>query len=135
MKYQVFTTEKAEEDLNSIADYLIYKLLAGETALKQIDRIEQAVMSLEEMPERYRIYDKEPWKENGMRVMGVDNYLVFYIMPAKNNPNPAKTPIFPRFMPNSPSPVHPVRTKSPSTEIIENSDVLVACKYCGAFLG
>ena len=23
-------------------------------------------------------------------------------MPAKNNPNPAKTPIFPRFMPNSP---------------------------------
>ncbi len=53
MKYQVFTTEKAEEDLNSIADYLIYKLLAGETALKQIDRIEQAVMSLEEMPESY----------------------------------------------------------------------------------
>lgn len=75
MKYQVFTTEKAEEDLNSIADYLIYKLLAGETALKQIDRIEQAVMSLEEMPERYRIYDKE----RGIRVMGVDNYLVFYI--------------------------------------------------------
>ena len=73
MKYQVFTTEKAEEDLNSIADYLIYKLLAGETALKQIDRIEQAVMSLEEMPERYRIYDKE----RGIRVMGVDNYLVF----------------------------------------------------------
>ena len=56
-------------------------------------------------------------------------------MPAKNNPNPAKTPIFPRFMPNSPSPVQQVRTKSPSTEIIENSDVLVACKYCGAFLG
>ena len=45
-------------------------------------------------------------------------------MPAKNNPNPAKTPIFPRFMPNSPSPVQH-----------ENSDVLVACKYCGAFLG
>lgn len=80
MKYQVFTTEKAEEDLNSIADYLIYKLLAGETALKQIGRIEQAVMSLEEMPERYRIYDKEPWKEKNLHVMGVDNYLVFYII-------------------------------------------------------
>lgn len=79
MKYQVFTTEKAEEDLNSIADYLIYKLLAGETALKQIGRIEQAVMSLEEMPERYHVYDKEPWKEKNLRVMGVDNYLVFYI--------------------------------------------------------
>ena len=84
MKYQVFTTEKAEEDLNSIADYLIYKLLAGEIALKQIDRIEQAVMSLEEMPERYHIYDKEPWKERGIRVMGVDNYLVFYIIDNDN---------------------------------------------------
>lgn len=80
MKYQVFTTEKAEEDLNSIADYLIYKLLAGETALKQIDRIEQAVMSLEEMPERYRIYDKE----RGIRVISVDNYLVFYIIDNDN---------------------------------------------------
>ena len=59
MKYQVFTTEKAEEDLNSIADYLICKLLAGETAMKQIGRIEQAVMSLEEMPERYHVYDLE----------------------------------------------------------------------------
>ena len=48
-------------------------------------------------------------------------------MPAKNNLNPAKTPIFPPFMPNSPLPVHP-RTKSPSTEIIENSVVLVAAR-------
>lgn len=78
MKYKVFTTEKAEEDLKSIADYLIFKLLAGETALKQIDRIEQAVTSLEEMPERYRAYEEEPWKEKNLRVMGVDNYLVFY---------------------------------------------------------
>ena len=84
MKYQVFTTEKAEEDLSSIADYLIYKLLAGKTALKQIGRIERAVMSLEEMPERYHIYDKEPWKEKGLRVMNVDNYLVFYITDNEN---------------------------------------------------
>ena len=32
-------------------------------------------------------------------------------------------------------PYRQVRTKSPSTEIIENSDVLVVCKYCVAFLG
>lgn len=63
MKYQIFTTKKAEEDLRSIADYLIRNLLAVETALEQIGKIEQAVMSLEEMPERYRVYDKEPRKE------------------------------------------------------------------------
>ena len=44
------------------------------------------------------------------------NFSHVLAMPAKNNPNPAKTPIFPRFMPNSPSPVQQVRTKSPSTK-------------------
>lgn len=34
MKYLVYLTEKAEEDLNAIADYLINILLAGENALK-----------------------------------------------------------------------------------------------------
>lgn len=80
MKYKVLVTETAQEDLESIADYLINKLLAGETALKQMDRIERAVLSLEEMPERYHVYDKEPWKEKRLRVMRVDNYLVFYII-------------------------------------------------------
>ena len=32
-------------------------------------------------------------------------------MPAKNNPNPAKTPLFPRFMSNSTSPVPPSTNK------------------------
>ena len=28
---------------------------------------------------RYHLYDKEPWKERNLRIMSVDNYLVFYI--------------------------------------------------------
>ena len=80
MKYKVFITEKSEEDLNLIADYLLCKLLAGESGLRQMDRLEQAVMSLDEMPERFRLYDKEPWREKNLRVMSVDNYLAFYIV-------------------------------------------------------
>ena len=59
--------------------------------------------------------------------MNAYDHIDYYLagMPAKNSTNPAKTPIFPLFMPNVPSPVQQVRTKSPSTEIIENSDVLV----------
>ena len=72
-------TETAENDLNAISDYLIFQLSAGENALRQISRIEQAITSLDEMPERYHIYDKEPWNKNNLRVMRVDNYLVFYI--------------------------------------------------------
>lgn len=36
-------------------------------------------MELEEFPHKFRAYDKEPWHSRGMRVMPVDNYLVFYV--------------------------------------------------------
>jgi len=32
-----------------------------EVATGQLDRIERAVMSLDEMPERFHLYEKEPW--------------------------------------------------------------------------
>ena len=31
------------------------------------------------MPERHRRYEKEPWRTRGLRLMPVDNYIVFYI--------------------------------------------------------
>ena len=31
------------------------------------------------MPDRFRSYDREPWKSRGLRVFPVDNYLVFYV--------------------------------------------------------
>ena len=79
MKYKVLTTAQATADLRAIFEYIAYELLAGETAIKQLDRLEEAVLSLDEMPERYHLYDKEPWKERNLRIMPVDNYLVFYI--------------------------------------------------------
>lgn len=79
MKYEVFTTEQAATDLRAIFEYIAYELLAGENAIKQLDRLEEAILSLDEMPERYQLYDKEPWRERNLRIMPVDNYLVFYI--------------------------------------------------------
>ena len=72
MKYEVLTTEQAAADLRAIFAYIAYDL-------NQLDRLEQAILSLDEMPERYHLYDKEPWKERNLRIMPVDNYLVFYI--------------------------------------------------------
>ena len=79
MKYEVVTTAQAAADLRAIFEYIAYELLAGENAIKQLDRLEEAILSLDEMPERYHLYDKEPWRERNLRVMSVDNYLVFYI--------------------------------------------------------
>lgn len=79
MKYEVFTTEQATADLRAIFEYIAYELLAGENAIKQLDRLEEAILSLDETPERYRLYDKEPWRGRNLRIMPVDSYLVFYI--------------------------------------------------------
>ena len=41
--------------------------------------MEEHIIGLEEFPEKFRYYEKEPWRSRGLRVMPVDNYLVFYI--------------------------------------------------------
>ena len=62
MKYSVVLTETAQADLSAIFRY-----------------IEKAIAYLDQMPERYRAYDRRNWRERNMRVMPVDNYLVFYV--------------------------------------------------------
>jgi len=41
--------------------------------------LEKGIASLHQMPERFRVYDKEPWRSRNLRIMLVDNYLIFYI--------------------------------------------------------
>lgn len=79
MKYEVLTTEQAVADLRAVFEYIAYNLMSGQSAFGQLDRLEKAIESLDEMPERYRLYEKEPWKSRNLRIMPVDNYLVFYI--------------------------------------------------------
>ena len=79
MIYEVTTTEQAESDLRGIYEYIAFELLSPENAAGQLDRLEEHILGLETFPEKYRAYEKEPWKSRGLRVMPVDNYLVFYI--------------------------------------------------------
>ena len=39
----------------------------------------QFSLSLNELPERYRRYETEPWHSLGMRVLPMDNFVVLYI--------------------------------------------------------
>ena len=79
MIFQISITKQAEADLRSVFEYIAYELRAVQTAARQLDRLEKAIFSLDWMPERYRAYEKEPWHSRGLRIMPVDNYLVFYI--------------------------------------------------------
>lgn len=79
MNYRVTLTEQAYSDLKEIFKYIAVDLQAKETATRQLDRIEKAILSLDTMPERFRLYDRPSWRERNLRIMPVDNYLVFYI--------------------------------------------------------
>ena len=37
-------------------------------------------MSLDYMPKRYRLFDREPWRSRGLRIVSVDNYCILYIV-------------------------------------------------------
>ena len=79
MIWKVDYTEDAEQDLQSIYDYISDVLLEPVTAQNQTDRIMDAVDSLSHMPLRFQLCDSEPWRSKGLRVLPVDNYLVFYL--------------------------------------------------------
>lgn len=80
MIYEVVTTIQADSDLRGIYEYIAFELLSPDNAAGQLDRLEKHIIELEKFPEKYKLYEKEPWRDRGMRVMPVDNYLVFYLI-------------------------------------------------------
>ena len=79
MSWKINYTRYAREDLKAIYEYLAFELLVPDTASRQSDRIMKAVRTLDNMPERYKVYEEEPWKSQNLRYFPVDNYLVFYL--------------------------------------------------------
>ena len=75
---KVLYTLHAQSDLNGIFEYIAYALSSPIAAKATAGRIMQAVRSLETMPERNPLYKDEPWHSQGVRVLSVKNYLVFY---------------------------------------------------------
>jgi toxin ParE1/3/4 len=46
--------------------------------VKLVRQITKEIISLDQMPMRYRLYDEEPWKSQGLRYFSVKNHLIFY---------------------------------------------------------
>ena len=79
MSYRVILSNQADEDIRGIYEYIAYDLQSQQNAIGQLDRLEKEILNLDEMPERFGVYKQEPWRSRNLRVMPVDNYLVFYI--------------------------------------------------------
>lgn len=78
MKYKVEISYNAETDLRNIYRYIAFELSSPQNANSLLDSLKEAILALDEMPKRYRVFENEPWKTRGLRLMPVGNYLVFY---------------------------------------------------------
>lgn len=77
MTYDVMVTEQADADLRGIYEYIAFELLSPDNASAQLDRLENAIMALDQFPDKHRLYENGAWRDRGLRLMPVDNFLVF----------------------------------------------------------
>jgi toxin ParE1/3/4 len=78
MKYQIFRTEKAEEQLREIIFYIADDSGDIDLALKYLDRLESEINRLQEFPESGSLPRYSILKKQGYRVLIVERHLVFY---------------------------------------------------------
>ena len=78
--YEILISDKANEDMENIYKYITETLQAPLAAANQYDRIADAILTLEEIPERIRVMDSEPEHSKGLRPLIVDKYTVFFVI-------------------------------------------------------
>lgn len=64
MIYEVEVSEQADSDLRGIFEYIAFELQSPQNASGQLDRLEEQILSLDTMPERYRNMKRtveKPW--------------------------------------------------------------------------
>ena len=65
--------------MKNIHRYISESLVEPEIAAKLTNKIMKEIRSLDEMPQRYKLYEDEPWHSRGLRTLPVNNYLIFYL--------------------------------------------------------
>ena len=76
--YSVKLMSRALRDLDKIYDYISHTLVEPGTALKLVERIENAIFSLETMPYRCPERRRGAYAYRGYRQRLVENYTVIY---------------------------------------------------------
>ena len=77
-KWNVTILPDAEDDIGRIYSYIVNSLFEPVIAGRLVKRIKKAILSLDKMPERYRLFDKKPWHSKGLRLFSVGNFIIFY---------------------------------------------------------
>ena len=79
MSWNIEIADAAYEDLRNIYSYIAFELRSPDDARNVLRRILAQIATLDEMPDRLRTYPREPLSSQGVRVMDVGNYCVYYL--------------------------------------------------------
>ncbi len=82
--YSVQITPEAEADLENIWGYITYKPESPASAYKIVDDLYAEIATLDEMPKRFRVIPREPWKSRRVRFTFVHNFRVHYLVDDTN---------------------------------------------------
>ena len=78
--YRVEMTDLAEEDLESIGDYIAFELKAPAAALDIVKGIREMAVSLQRYPERYGLDDDDELARLGIRKAFYRRYRLYYVV-------------------------------------------------------
>ena len=76
--YKVKISNLALRDMEEIYRYISEKLASPATAMKQYDRIAEAIESLNVFPERFQVMDIVPRLSKDVRQVIIDRYSAIY---------------------------------------------------------
>jgi len=76
--YNIEITNKAYDDMDQIYLHIANNLLEPIAAVNKYDKIADAILTLDTMPDRIKIMDSEPARTRGLRPLLVDNYTVLF---------------------------------------------------------
>ena len=79
-EYNIEITEPAQQDLLSIVLYIRDVLQEPKIALGILRTLRDEIEGLCRMPERYPLWEDEPWHSQGLRKMVVKKYVVLYLV-------------------------------------------------------
>jgi len=79
LSWRIEVSDAAHDDLRDIYSYIAFELRSPDSARNVLRRILTQIAALDEMPERFRPYPREPLSSQGVRVMDVGNFCVYYL--------------------------------------------------------
>ena len=84
-RYKLKITPAAENDLDEIYNYISNSLLAPNSALSLMDKIEDSIKKLCDYPFKYELSRNELLRQKGYRKLVVDNYVILYLVEEQGN--------------------------------------------------